>query len=303
MKLFALTCAVLLVGGPAAAIADQLDDHFQSLKDAEAKKDPDLIKKTAVETWQMADKEAKSAAPQDVDKDAWAKHVDYCHEIQEHAEYALLVATIGAQPATTVDLMSSLEQLNPKSKYMGQGYEVYFAALNQTGGSAKIPAIAEKALANFPDNDQLLAVAADSALSKQQTDRALTYANRLIAVLNKNVKPENLSAADWERKRSAELGSAYYSAGVAHGAKSQWVDCDKDLRAALPLIKGNNAMTAHALYVLGVANYQFGKMTNSKAKVLDGAKFSQQSAAIPGPDQQQAQRNYLLITDEANKMR
>jgi tetratricopeptide (TPR) repeat protein len=199
--------------------------------------------------------------------------------------------------------MSTLEQLNPKSKYMDQGYAVYFAALNQTGGASKISAIAEKALTNFPDNDELLVVATESAMSKQQTDRALTYANRLIAVLNKNAKPENLSGADWERRRGAELGSGYYYAGVVHGAKSQWVDCDKDLRAALPLVKGNNAMTGHALFVLGVANYQLGRMTLNKAKMLEAAKFSQQSAAIPGPDQQQAQHNYLAMTDEANKMR
>jgi len=149
----------------------------------------------------------------------------------------------------------------------------------------------------------LLVAAADGAMSKQQTDRALTYANRLIAALSKNVKPENLSAADWEKRRSAELGRGYYYAGVIHGAKNQYVDCDKDLRAALPLIRGNDAMMGPALFFLGVANYQLGSMTLNKAKVLEAAKFSQQSSAIQGAYQQQAQHNYLAMQDAANKMR
>ena len=49
-------------------------------------------------------------------------------------------------PAITVELLSALEEQNPKSKYLEQAYAPYFLALNETGASAKIPAVAEKAL-------------------------------------------------------------------------------------------------------------------------------------------------------------
>ena len=45
MKLPALSLAIVLLAGPAVAVADELEDAVQSLKDAAAKKDVDAIKK------------------------------------------------------------------------------------------------------------------------------------------------------------------------------------------------------------------------------------------------------------------
>jgi len=44
-------------------------------------------------------------------------------------------------------------------------------------------------------------------------------------------------------------------------------------------------------------------MTANKARVLEGAKFSDQSAQIAGPMQDQAWRNAALIKKEAATMR
>ena len=63
----------------------------------------------------------------------------------------------------------------------------------------------------------------------------------------------------------------------------QYFEADKELRAALPLIQGNTAMTAPALFYLGMANYDLGRRTMSKARVPEAAKFSEQAAAIKGP--------------------
>jgi hypothetical protein len=62
-------------------------------------------------------------------------------------------------------------------------------------------------------------------------------------------------------------------------------------------------MQGPALFYLGMSNYQLGKMTLNKAKMLEAAKFSEQSMAIPGPFQDQARHNSLVIKDEAAKMR
>ena len=103
-----------------------------------------------------------------------------------------------------------------------------------------------------------------------------------MAALNKRTKPEGMSAANWERKRSAALASGYWIAGVVQAEKGVYFQADKDLRAALPLVGGNEAGKATALFYLGLANYQLGKMTMKKALVLDGVQFSQQAAAIQG---------------------
>jgi hypothetical protein len=303
MKLTAAGIAIFLIAGP-VAVADDLETVYQSLREAEGKKDAAQVKKLAADTCALARKEEAAPAPSsDAEKEAWKQRVDYAKDAELFSEYALYSVAIQSQPAAMVDLIGALEQQNPKSKYLSDAYGSYIYALSQSGGSAKIPAVAEKALANFPANEDLLLVMANSTFSKKQNDRALGYADRLVAVLGKKPKPDGVSAADWERKKTAGLGRGYWIAGVVRESKNQHVDADRDLRASLPLIKGDQMMTSYALFNLGLANYQLGTMTLNKSKVLEGAKFSEQCAAIDGPLHEQAYRNALLMKDAAGKMR
>jgi tetratricopeptide (TPR) repeat protein len=302
VKLPALSLALVLVAGPAVA-AGVLEDGLQSLKDAVAKKDAPLVKKLVADLYPQAREASAEAAPKnDDDKPAWTNRVELAKSVEAYTEYALYAVAIQSPPETLVDLISTLEQSNPKSKYLDEAYGPYLVALNRTKDAAKVIPTAEKALANFPDNEDLLLVVTDAALAKNP-DRALTLANRLVAAFNKHPKPESMSAADWERKKSAGLGRGYWIAGVVYGAKGQYVNCDKSLRAALPLIKGSDAMLGPALFYLGMSNYNLGKMTLNKAKILEAARFSEQSAAIAGAYTDQARHNATVMKDEAARMR
>jgi tetratricopeptide (TPR) repeat protein len=299
-----LCLALLLVLSPFVAAADKLDDTYQSLMTAVASKDGVQVKQLVADLYPLTCEVAESPAPQDPDeKAAWASRVAYVKSIQLYSEYALFAVAIQSPPAMTVDLVSTLESQNPKSKYLSEAYGPYFVALTRTGASGRVLPIAEKAVANFPENVDLLLLLADNAMTKNQPDRAAGFADRLIASLNKNAKPESLPAADWERKRSSALGHGYWIAGVVHGQKNQYSAADKDLRAALPYIKGSEPMLATAYFYLGMANYQLGLMTLNKALVADGAKFSEQSALIAGPYAEQARHNALVMKAEAARMR
>jgi hypothetical protein len=303
VKLPALVALVLLAG-PVAASADALDDKYQSLKDAVTSKNVQEIKKLALEMFPMVATAASAPAPEAEDaKEAWSSGIAHAKSIGQYAEFALCTAALESHAPVLVDLISALEQENPKSQYLDGAYGSYLVALAQTGSSSKVPGIAEKALANFPENEDLLLYLADNAINRKQLDRALTYANRLTAVLTKHPKPENLSVAQWEKKRSAGLGRGYWIAGVIYGERNQYANADKNLRAALPLIQGNQPMLGPALFYLGMANYQLGKMTLNKAKVLEGAKFSEQSAAIESVYADQARHNAIVMKTEADRMR
>jgi len=302
VKLCVLGMTVVLLAGP--AVADKLDDTFQSLKDAVGKKDATQVKAVVAELSPMIREATAAPAPSGDDaRKAWADHVEYVKSIGEYCEYALYATAIQSPPATTVDLIGTLEQLNPSSKYLNMAYGQYLVALSKTGATAKIPAIAEKALVHFPDNEDLLSVSMESALSAKQSDRALNYAERLIAAMGKASRPENVPEAQWEHERSATLGRAHWVAGMVYCEKQTYGPGDRELRAALPLIAGNTAMMAPALFYLGMANYQLGKMTMSKAKMLEAVKFSQQAAAIAGPYEQQARHNAIVMKEEADRMR
>jgi tetratricopeptide (TPR) repeat protein len=304
MYLAVVSLAALLAAGPLVIEPGNMATTYQSLKDAVAKKDAGQVKTLAAKTCALAREVISSTAPEDADeKEAWQKHMEFAREVETYSEYALYATAVQAPPAATVDLLATLEQQNPKSKYLDSAYDVYFYALHQTGADAKIPGIAEKAIVNFPDNDDVLAVLAETAYSRKQGERALGYARRLTAAVNKRGKPEAVSAASWERKRSAELGSGYWIAGVVQAEKGVYFDADKDLRAALPFVETNEARKATALFYLGLANYELGKMTMRRALVLQAVKFSQEAAAIKGPLAQQAWHNAQVMKDEAARMR
>lgn len=303
MRLSALALMVFLFAGPDLPASDDLENSFQSLQEAQAKKDAALVKKLAAQTCALARKEAAAPAPQsDEEKEAWTKRVTYARGIELHTEYALYSVAVQGPAPTTVELLSALEEQNPKSQYLQEVYARYFLALAQVGASAKIPAIAEKALAHFPDNEDLLLVLADTALTRKQNDRALRYASQLVAVLGKHPKPEGIPAAEWQRKRTVSLGRGHWIAGLCQSQLNKYADADQSLRAALPFLEGDDSRLAAALFHLGVANYHIGRQLNNKARVLEAAKFSDRAAAIKSPYAQEAWRNAHIMRTEALKM-
>ncbi len=116
-------------------------------------------------------------------------------------------------------------------------------------------------------------------------------------------KPEGLPQADWDRRKTVMLGRGYWIAGVISGEKQAWVDCDRNLRAALPLIGKEPSMAGAAYFYLGLSNYQLGKMVGDKTKMQEAVKFSDQAVAIPGPYSQPAYRNSMAIKAELSGRR
>ncbi len=272
MRVSALSVALLLFAGAGLALAEDLEDSFTAIKQAESAKDAAKVKQLAASIHAAAEKIENAPAAEVTDKEAHQAQVDRAKEIDTYGEYALFAVAVQlrGQQAVATDLISTLEKQNPKSKYM--------------------------------EEPEALEILTESALARKQNDRALSLANRLIAVGNRK-PPEGTSAADWDARKNAALAQGYWTAGVIQAEKELLKDADRNLRAALPLIKGNNAMNGPALFYLGLVNYKIGKATLSKAKLLEAIKFSQEAAAIPGPQQDQASRNAYNIKQEADKMR
>jgi hypothetical protein len=292
--------AALLVAGAAVAAADDLDTNYQDLQDAVKNNDVAAVKKLAPETSALV--RAELAKPVE-SADAKAR-LEYLHSVDTYADYALFDIAVQSEAAVQVDLIATLEKQNPKSKYLDQAYGYYLAALAKTGAAAKVPEIATKAIANFPQNPDLLIYLANNAANHGQADGELNYATRIIALWSGHPKaPEGVAEAEWDRKRDVSLGPAYYMAGMVQASRSHWIEADRNLRAALPSAGGNPAMQANVLFQLGIANYNIGKATLNKAKILEAVNFSQQAAKIQGPVAAQAWKNAQVMKAEADHMR
>ena len=269
--------------------ADDLDDHYAALKEAQPKKDPDEIKKLAVQTAKDAKAEAAKTQPTDAAADQWKKRMEFARDVQTFAEYSLSTTAVTAPPAKTVELVDALIEINPKSTYLNECAYSYLQALAKEG---KKPADgAQKILNGAPNNEDALYTLATSSMNG-------TYATRLVNVMKSKAKPEGMADADWERRKSLYLGQGYYVAGAAACTKSTWTDCDKNLRAALPYVGKEPSVAGPTYFYLGLANYNLAKITSDRAKLQEAEKFSEQSAAMAGPMQQQAARNVAAMKQE-----
>jgi tetratricopeptide (TPR) repeat protein len=269
-----------------------IETSLAELKTLVEKKDPVQVKKLATEiSIQARDEAAEPAPAAESDKEAWKTKVDRAKEIDLYTEYALSATALQSEPAAMVDLLATLEQQNPKSKYLEDAYLPYFAALTKTGAAAKIPAVAEKALANWPTNPDILLFLADSAYQAKKYDRAATLGSRLIAAGGKKATP-------------AVLGHAYFITGMSYYLENNFPSADKTLRASLTYLKGGDVVSqAYAYYGLCVSNYQLGRQSLSKATMLEGASFCDQAARLKSPVAQQAWSNAHMIRTEAEARR
>jgi hypothetical protein len=305
LSVLSVCLGALLVLGPFVGLSQTLDESFAALKDAEAKKDVELVKKLSAQTHALAAEELAIEEPESAEmKKAWKERLSWARDVSSFSEYALYSLSLTAEPAVAIDLLQTLEKQNPKSRYLDEGgYARYFAALTQSGQTAQVTTVAEKGLANLPGSVDLLLVLADTAMSKQQTGNGLTYSQRLVTAMNKATKPEGVSDADWGRKRSMALGHGYYYIGMIQAQRNAFFEVDRNLRAALPHIQGNNALMGPALFALGVANFQLGSQTNNKKRVMEAADFSERASKIPGSHAADAWRNTQAMRAQAAKMR
>jgi tetratricopeptide (TPR) repeat protein len=258
----------------------------------------DAVMKLAPETAKLA--AALSAKPQPSDAslvENWKARVGFGKEVGAYAEYSLSAMAATADSAKAVELVDLLIDVNPKSQYLSSATPVYLAALVKNGGAAKQLAGAQKVLKGSPANEDALYALASGYMASAPA-QAQNYATRLTATMRTKAKPEGMSAEDWDRKKAQYMGQGYYIAGAAAAQTSSWKDCDTNLRAALPYVGSNPGISGTIYFYLGLANYQLGKLTGDRPKMQEGQKFSEQSAAIAGPMQTQAQRNAALIKQE-----
>jgi len=126
--------------------------------------------------------------------------------VAEYAEYALYSASIGAPPATAVDMISTLEAQAPKSKYLTQDAYLVVANANLQTQPDRASAFAKKAL---------------TAPKGAKPEQAAGDAHWIIGIVAANKK--DMSTADKELKAAmagikgqpALEGPAYFFLGEA----------------------------------------------------------------------------------------
>jgi tetratricopeptide (TPR) repeat protein len=271
----------------------EIESAYAKLKEAEGKKDADGVLEWGEKTSQAARAVVAAPKPEKADEvELWVNAVDYAKQVDTYTEYSQFATAIGGVPgAKIIALTESIEKRNPKSEYLTKVYPSYIVALNQAGQSAKIMSVAESRIAVEPNNEDLLLVLADGFMNQKNAEKSSLYAVRLVEALKTRTKPEGLSDADWEKKKTAATARGYWISGVNHAEAKRYKDADEALRAALPLIQGQPNLQAPALFYLGVSNYNLGKPVKDKKRIADAIKFNDECAKLTSPFRDLAAKN------------
>jgi len=283
---------VIEVGDKLLAIdAEHLEAAHQSLKAAEARKDPDLVVKWSNQTSQIAKKVVAAPKPKEEEEvEEWKRRVDYAKQVDTYTEYSLYANALQVpDPKKRIELIEALEKRNPNSEYLAKAVHHRFLAYRQAGDNQKAVALAEKVLATDQSNEDMLLVVTDQYLqTKREPEKVYSYSSKMIELMSAKPKPEGVSDADWTGRKNLIIGLARYMGGKQYFNENKLAAADKELRAALPLVENNMNMKAEVLFLLGLANYKM-------EKIQEAANFNRACAAIKSPYQAQAAKNLAVI--------
>ncbi len=271
-----------------------VETAHQTLKAAEANKDPDAIKKWSARTSELALKIVNSPEPKEKDAvEEWKRRVDYAKQVNTYTEYSLYAAVLQTtDPQKRIMLSEALQQRNPNSQYMPQVNPLLFLAYRQAGQNDKAVELAEKVVAKETSDEDMLLVLADSYLQKKkEPEKVHAYSEKIVELMNSKPKPEGVSEADWNNRKSLFLGLAHYMSGKLYFEQNNMAQSDKELREALPLVAGNTPVKAEALFYLGVANYKL-------EKIQDAVNYFKACSAVKSPFQAESNKNIARIRQQ-----
>lgn len=279
--------------------ADDIDAAYENLKAAEAKKDPAVVKKWSAVASQLCQKVMALPKPQDAAAvDDWKRQVDFATQLNDRTEYSLYAAALQTtDPRGRVDLIEALEQRNPKSRWLPQTYPLMFVSYRQLNDNDKAAALAEKLVAEGKGDEDMLTFLANRYMEqKKEPDKIVDYSNKIIELLNTKPKPDGVSDDDWNKKKKMLTGLAYFMSGSTLFDQKKLPAADKALRAAVPLVEGNDQLKAATLFYAGLTAYNLKNYT-------DALKFNQQCAAIKSPFQAKAAANVKAIRGQTTAAR
>jgi hypothetical protein len=279
-----------------------LDAAYDALQAAQAKDDSEAVRKYVPLSWDLATKTLQIAKPADPDDAAdWARQMEFAREVIAFSEYVISIeAAQESDPQKKAEFIQSLEGRNPQSKFLAQARNdrprIDLASLPPE----QAVALAEKGLVDDPDNEDFLITVANYHMQREQDlPKVLTYALRLLELLPRKPKPDDVPASEWEGKKAKYSGWANWMTGVIYAKQARYGLSDRYLRAALGNLH-EERLLAGAYFYLGYDNYAMAGELRDKGRAFEALKFDKLCIAIDGPFREPALKNLEALRNEYN---
>ena len=207
------------------------------------------------------------------------------YEFLETAAYNAIAAE--QDPGKRMSYIEKFTAAFPKSQFEQPVSQLALYSLQQLNQPQRLEAYGEKALAANPDSVPTLLMLANAyAEDPKQAAKAITYANKVIAL-----EGPNAATADKSKKLSA--GVAHSTLGYAYLKQDKLAAAVPELKTAVGLLQEDPQAQQAALFRLG---YAYAK-ENRKA---DAVAALQKAATMEGPYQALA-RDMLAKVNAAGK--
>lgn len=280
-----------------------LDSAHYALQVAEARSDGALIDKYALSSWDIAAKVAQLKRPTDPDEQArWDKQMEFTKQLMTYAEYLLsLQISQESDSQKKTAMIQELEKRNPQSQYLATVKKAPVRTEAIPMDSERAFSMALRGISQDPDNpDYLMTIAENYLRREEDLPKVLSYCLRLLEVVPKRLKPDGVSADEWEKKKSQYTGAGNWMAGIVYGKQARYGLSDRYLRTALPFIHENQQALAAAYFYLGYDNYAMAGEQHDKGRAIEAVRFSKLCLAIEGPFQNLAQKNLEALRTDYN---
>jgi hypothetical protein len=182
-----------------------LDAAYDALQAAQAKGDSEAVHKYAPLSWDIATKTRQITKPTDPDDVAdWTKQMEFAKQVLAYTEYVLSTEAVQESDAQKkAGLIQELETRNPQSRFLAVAKDEHTRIDLASLSPDKAVALAEKGLADDPDNEDFLVTVTSYYMEREQDlPKVLSYSLRLLDLLPRKPRPDEVSAEEWEAKKA-----------------------------------------------------------------------------------------------------
>ena len=265
---------------------DDVEIAYKSLKAAEERKDPALVRKWSQTAGSIARRIVAAKPAGAHNRLELAKQVCVYTDYLTYSEILQVTAR-----AKRLEMIEEFLRASPQSQYAQPVRSLQLAALRDADPEKSL-AIALKSIEEKKFGEDAVLLVAENYLRKgREPEQASRFAEKLLELLEKAGKPDGITDDEWAKKRAQLNARAHWVIGSIAMDRGKFAEADRSIRAALPVLRSDAKLLAIALFHLGWANYRLGN-------IPDAIRFNQECAQLKGPLQAQAVKNLGVIRAE-----
>jgi tetratricopeptide (TPR) repeat protein len=223
---------------------------------------------------------------------------EYAQGVLQYLEYSLITSVFKiTDPKVKLSFLGALRKDYPNGQYANSpaAVDAYVLASQQLGQMDNAIPIMQAALDASPDNpnEAYLYMMAEHALGKREDAKAKALGQRLVDVMPKKAKPDNVSAEQWEQQKGLFTAYGYFVLGRLSAMTEDYKTARDHLTKAVgPMEKQGGQPYGTLAYFLGIC---YVKLDVAGDNIPQATKWMGAAAQTENPFQAEAKKTLAAI--------